>query len=90
MNLNYRPTAYDLYEVTPTEWVLQVEGQRSFTGSLKELGKFAIKRFDFTADDLEFAVETMIKEGHNAMHFGVNTTFIYSYQKDKTNDRKTG
>lgn len=88
--MNSRPSGYDIYEVTPNKWILQIEGQRSFTGTLAEIGVFAVKRFDFSVSELELAIEHMIKNDHDAANFGTNQSFIYTYKRNKTNELKTG
>jgi hypothetical protein len=85
-----RPQSYEIYEVTPTEWVLQVEGQRSFTGTLAEVGTLAVRRFDFSVSEIELAVEMMISKEQNAAHFGTNASLIYTFNKEKTHERKAG
>lgn len=80
VNMNYQ--GFDLYEITPKEWILHVKGGRVFHGTLVEVGVLAVERFGFDIEQIEFATEMMLKLDHNAAHFGSMGTFIFSFQKE--------
>lgn len=79
---------YDLYEVTRDEWVLEVKNGPIFHGTLVKIGVHAVKRMGFKMGDIEIATQEMLKHGHNAAHFGMYRTFMFTFQKDFKTDKR--
>lgn len=81
-------TGYTLLEVEKDIWFFNVVDGESFGGTLKEVVLFAIFKHQVKFSDIELAIQDMIKEGHNAAHFGMWKSFIYSYKHDYNVRRK--
>lgn len=79
---------YDLFEITSDEWILNIRGGDLFAGSFQDTLRYSIK-MGFELDELEHAVNEMMKLGHNGAHFGVFKGFIHTFNKDFT-ARKAG
>jgi len=71
---------YEVYKFD-NEWQVHTSYDGAYAGSFKEIMKFCMKEIRVPAYELEAAVATMEQNGHNAIHFGVNRTFIYSFTK---------
>ena len=70
---------YDIVNLGNDQWLLDVKGVRKYHGTIDELIEFCTKKYGFEINDLEFAVDMMVSSNHNAAHFGVYRTFIYSF-----------
>ncbi len=73
----------DLYQVHST-----FEGRVSMEGTCLAILTYCVHTLGFNANELEFALLDLIKNDHDAAHFGVNRTFIYSFNRNEK--RKTG
>ena len=84
---------YDLIEVTNDEWILNVKGTPNvFTGSFRKIAKFAVERLGFKVEALNMAIEEYIKsqdEGHDAIHFDMNKTPLYTFKTERVITKKT-
>lgn len=76
---------FNLIEVSENVWVFEVLDGESFTGSLRETILFAVRRYHLKLQEIEVAIETMIHDENNAVHFGMWGTFIYSFNKNESN-----
>jgi hypothetical protein len=83
------PQGFDIYEVTPNEWVLDTKVAEIYAGTFVQMATYAALKYGFSLDEIEFAVTEMTKHGHNGAHFGVNRGFIFSFTMDFTNGRIT-
>lgn len=72
---------FNIYEITQNVWVFEVINGQSLSGSLQEVIVFAMNSYAFTLVELEASVEAMAKNNHNAAHFGMWASFIYSFNK---------
>ena len=74
---------YDLYEVTKDEWVLDTKTGPIYHGTLKQVALHAIRNLGFKVGQFEIATEELVKNpSHNAVHFGMYRTFMFTFQKD--------
>lgn len=78
----YRATGYTLYEPFDNKWVIDCNDGHKYYGSFKEVVNFMCKELLFDLDEVTYGMDAMLKADNNAMHFGINRTFIYSYNKD--------
>jgi len=70
---------YQIYSKND-QWVFSQKGVVKFEGSLKDIVKSAIV-YGIEFNELEIAVDTMIKNDHNAAEFGMFKSFIFSFNK---------
>ena len=84
------PTAsgFNLIEISEDIWQLQIVDSESFFGTFKEVLIFANLRYSINLKEIDMAVQCMIKEGHNAAHFGMWGTFIFTFKKIFDQERK--
>lgn len=80
---------FDLYEITEDEWILNVKNGPMYTGTFKKVVLSAVRLLGMPLEEISFAVKCMLDKDHNAAHFGVNGTFIFSFRKDFS-DEKVG
>ena len=71
----------DFYEAFPNKWVVDLKNGHAFYGTFKECVKFMYEKLLFNLDDIEVAVADMLDSDHNAIHFGIYGTMIYSFIK---------
>lgn len=88
MFMNLNSAGYDLYEVTPNEWIMNVKNGPLYVGTFKKVVKHAVIKMGFSLVEIEVAVDEMLKKGHNAAHFGMSRGFISTFNKDFPNVRK--
>lgn len=61
------------------EWQLHtIEG--AFSGSFKEVVKMCVTVFSIPIEEIELAVSVMCENNHNSANFGMNRTFIFSFE----------
>jgi hypothetical protein len=74
---------YDLYEITKDEWILDTNNGPIFHGTLKKVALYAIRKLGFKVQDFEIATEELVKNPtHNAVHFGMYKTFMFTFNRD--------
>lgn len=78
---------FDLYEVTANEWILNIKGGALYVGEFKKVVRHAASKLGFSLSELDSAVKEMVKNDHNAAHFGMYRGFMYTFKKD-FNERK--
>jgi hypothetical protein len=88
MNKGLNGAGYDLYEKSNDEWILNVKGGSVFVGTFRKVVTHAVTRMGFELDEIDFAVKQMLDKGHNAAHFGMYRSFIFSFQKEFKNESK--
>lgn len=72
-------SGFNLVEVNDNLWFLHIIDGESFGGTFKEVVLFAMLRYGFKLNDVDVAIQTMLKENHNAAHFGMFGSFMFSY-----------
>lgn len=72
---------YNIFELSNNVWCLQFSEGKSFTGTFKEVILHAVVGHGIKLQEIEVAVQTMIKDGHDAAHFGMWGTFMYSFKR---------
>ena len=85
---SFNPAGYNIAEKGINLWTVQVINDTIYVGSFSEVVIYSIIRLGFKLEDIEFAVSTMLEEGHNVAHFGMNRTFLYSFQREKEDREK--
>lgn len=75
-------TGYDLYEVANDQWALHVKGGAAFVGTFRKVITHAVTHLNFKIEEIEFATKEMIKQEHNAAHFGMYRGFLFTFKKD--------
>jgi hypothetical protein len=78
-------SGYNLMERKHGLWSIEAIGHSSFTGSFMAVVYYMIKRMGFDIDDIEEAIEVMEDSNHNAVHFGVYRTWIYTFDAETKN-----
>ena len=86
--LQHNLAGYNMIEGQNNVWYLQVVDRIAFTGTLKEVVKFAIIRLGFNFHDLHEAILFLGANGYNAAHFGMHKRFIYTFNQDLTTIKK--
>ena len=66
----------DLFEIHSSFY-----GEQAMRGTRLAILTYAVHTLGFKPMELEMALLDMIKRDHNAAHFGINKTFIYSFPK---------
>jgi hypothetical protein len=79
---------YNLIDAGNNEWYLQVVGEAAFTGTIKDVIKYAVYHLYFNFEEIESAINSMIETNSNAAHFGMFKKFIYPFNQDFTPIRK--
>jgi hypothetical protein len=87
METDLNSAGYDLWEIGDNEWLLDVKGtNKVYTGTFKEVVKFAVERLGFKLETFNEAIEVFIPkqelEGHNGIHFGMYKSFIYTFKRE--------
>jgi len=72
---------FNIIELANNVWSLQYDDGKSFTGTFKEVVLFSITAHGIKLSEIELAVQTMIKEGHDVAHFGIWGTFMFSFTR---------
>lgn len=80
---------FELYEINENEWQLHAAGE-AFSGPFVKVIALGIMKYDFLADEFDVAVTEMVKNGHDAAHFGFGRRFIYSFNKEAKYEKKAG
>ena len=73
---------FNLIEVIENVWVFEVIGGISYAGTLKEVVVFAMAQYKFKFKEIEDAINCMVREEHNAAHFGTWGSFIYTFNQN--------
>ena len=81
MSLN--ANGFNLIEIAENVWVFEAIEFESFTGTLREVITFAVRRYAFSVTEIEKALVEMVRMGHRAVHFGMWATFVYSFNLEK-------
>jgi len=63
------------------EWQVHTAYEGAFAGTFQGIMKFCMKEIRVPEHELIAAIETMDKYGHNASHFGVNRSLLYTFDK---------
>jgi len=71
----------DLYEIH-SSFSGQLFRRESTKGTLLAFLTYATYTLHFNPDELQFALLNMLETGNNAANFGVNRTFLFSFDKD--------
>lgn len=74
--------SFDIYQPFENDqWILDFKNGKQAHGTFKEICSYLIKKGYTKIDELEFAVSVMIENNHNAAHFGVMGTCIFTFTK---------
>lgn len=80
---------YELYD-KGNIWEIHIAGKGAYSGSFLKIMYFCVTRLGFKTEDLEEAIHWMVKENHNAAHFGVWKRFMWSFNREEKDGRKAG
>lgn len=83
-----KQVGYKLLDLGSGLWSLQAP-QSTFSGTLKQVCLYAVRKFDFEMKELEIGVLEMEKHWHNAAEYGIFKRFMWSYDIEE-NLPKTG
>lgn len=72
---------FNLIETSDNQWTIQTINGRAFSGTFLEVVMYCIIRLGFNVNEIDAAVKTMVRENHNAAHFGMWCGFIFSFIK---------
>ena len=81
-------SGYNIIDSGDNSWYLQVVGKVAYSGTLKQVVKYAVLTYDFNLKNVEDAIKDMIEQGNNAAHFGMWREFMYSFKQDLNPVRK--
>ncbi len=82
----YNSSGYDLYQPFDSidQWIIDPKSSQAYHGSLRDVVKFMINKFEFNFEDIENSLEFLaenIEKNHNGIHMGMNRTPIYTFKK---------
>lgn len=69
---------YDLYQIHS-----KMPGVAAKEGSLLALGIYLTHVLKFNPEELEAALFDMLDYGHDSAQFGINKTYLFSFNKNK-------
>jgi len=74
---------FNLIEGDQENWFLEQikPGGLVFGGTFAEVIIFARLHCNFSLEEIEVGVESMIHKGHNTSHFGTDRRFLFSHTK---------
>lgn len=80
---------YNLYKLDEDLYEIHASGssQKAFQGTLIGILTYATYKLHFAPDELERGLIDMIENDTNGANFGINRTFIYSFNR---NNKKVG
>jgi hypothetical protein len=80
----YNSAGYDLYQPFPelNQWVIDLKNGQAYHGKFNEVVSYMVSNLDFYFQDIEIAVKEMTDKWNNCAHFGINRTFIFSFNKE--------
>jgi hypothetical protein len=70
---------HDLYQIHSSH--------SAFEGTLTGIWTYCVQHLGFKSTELEASIQDMLDKGTNGAHFGVNKTFLYSFERK---DKKAG
>jgi hypothetical protein len=73
---------YDLSEVSENEWIFSVRGGSLYVGSFIQIVMIMVMKFGFDIDNIDEAVEEMVKKEKDSVHFGMYRSMIYPYNRE--------
>lgn len=83
-------SGHNLYWINETIWIFQIDGICR-VGTLEHVVSLAVKRFGFSKTNILEAVEVLIQnldKNHDSIHFGMYKTYVYTFHKEFSNERK--
>jgi hypothetical protein len=89
MEKDFNVTGYNLYTLSLNSWILDDGAGHVFNGTLIEVTRYAVKELKFVVNEIEVALDDMLKKEHDGAHFGGNRTFIYSFNRKAKNVVRT-
>lgn len=76
---------YYLVEASNDRWFVATKQSIVFSGSFKSVVMHMVTRMGFEADDIDVGIKELMKMQrtveHNAIHFGMYKTFIFTCNK---------
>jgi hypothetical protein len=79
----------ELYKLGPDSyWVHSNGSWIDFEGTQLEVLVYCTSALKMQPDELQAALLDMIKKDHDSANFGINRTFIYSFNRDEKYGRK--
>lgn len=83
-----RSSGYKLVDKGLGLWSLHAP-EGNFTGTLKQVCFFAVRKYDFEMKELELGVMEMDKHWHNAAEYGIFKRFMWSFDTNENTSNKT-
>lgn len=77
-------TGLDLYQPFPelNQWVVDFKNGIRYHGTFQEVVSYLVFKQGFNTHEVDDAVFIMLEKDHNAIHFGMYKTFIFSFDKE--------
>lgn len=74
---------YEIYKVDEDLYQIHssFHGETAMEGTLVGITTYATYSLGFKIEELEYAFIDMIRNENDSAHFGINKTFIYSFNK---------
>jgi hypothetical protein len=84
---------YDLYQLPnhPDLWAIDPKHSDEYSGSLKQVVVYMIKKLGFDMDEIEEGINILadnVDKFHNCCHFGAYKTPMFTYKKESNYDRR--
>lgn len=86
----YNSSGYDLYQPFEgvDQWVIDPKDSNACHGTLREVVKFMVDKLYFRVEDIDFALNFLLDSvesgsvDHNAIHFGMYKSAIYTFNHE--------
>jgi hypothetical protein len=89
----YNNSGYNLYQPFSDldQWVID-DHSKAFHGTLVEVVKYMVQKLDFDIDDVEDGINLLADniDLHNAIHFGMFKTCIYTFNHEEKYGKRAG
>ena len=74
---------YELYKIGENTYQIHstFSNVRAMEGSLNLIVKYMVMQLYFSANEIEYALLDMIGKEHDSAQFGMNRTYLFSFEK---------
>lgn len=80
--IHMNTAGYNLLEISHNIWCLEVaDKDQNFVGTFREVVLYSLFKGYFDIEEINVAVQTMLEEGHNSAHFGMNKFFLFTFNR---------
>lgn len=82
---------FDIKSHSLNNWEIKINNRHYFSGSFLKAMYLCVTRLGFHPSDLEEGVKFLCQnDDHDSIHFGINKSFMWTYNSEDKYERKTG